>query len=47
VGNANIIKADITTVDGVIHIIDAVISPRAGDSTISRDVDDSYFIKQH
>ncbi|EFX73084.1 hypothetical protein DAPPUDRAFT_307974 [Daphnia pulex] len=45
--NANIIKADITTVDGVIHIIDAVISHRVEDSTISSDIENHFFIKQH
>ncbi len=47
VENANVIKADITTFDGVLHVIDAVISSSTGNSTITSELNYNYFIKKY
>jgi uncharacterized surface protein with fasciclin (FAS1) repeats len=47
VENANVIKADITTFDGVLHVIDAVISSSTGNSTITSEFNYNYFIKKY
>jgi uncharacterized surface protein with fasciclin (FAS1) repeats len=47
VENANVIKADITTFDGVLHVIDAVISSGTGNSTITSEFDYNYFIEKY
>ena len=47
VENANVIKADITTFDGVLHVIDAVISNSTGNSKMTSEFDYNYFIKKY
>ena len=46
-GNAKIIKADISTFDVVIHVIDTVISSSAGNSSISSELENDFFKKYY